>query len=218
MRASHVAVIIGAGSFLAAWCLAPGAADDKPQPGKTVVVPKEAIHISNADQTPPKPKGWSKDDEEQYQSILRSVAHSGVSNVFLVRGKDLREAMDFTTWAYNERNTHNARANETLPPWRDHLPEPGKPAGRSYADVWVVAHLGSSSSDRWSINSVERTGTRIRVSYVDHGPVRGDIEPYILWAPLGQLPGGKYAVELYEVNAEEVKLTRTVRVEQPADK
>jgi hypothetical protein len=80
----------------------------------------------------------------------------------------------------------------------------------------VVAYLGSGSDSDWSFVSVERTGTRVRVMFKDHttefGARVGNVRPSVIWAPLGPLEPGRYALELYETASREVKLTRSVEV------
>ena len=203
----------------------PGAAADKAteQKGKqeeTKIVPPKLIHVSNPDQDNPKPKGWNADDRDRYEEIRGAAKRGGPSNVLLVHGDDFRWAVWSTWQAYNHYGTYTA---ENALPARDPDPEkkddPDPPKDVNKSAVWVVAYLGTDTSDRWLIKSVERTGNRVRVSYTDRyknpggvGATVGDSTPYIMWAPLGRLDAGKYTLELYETNEMEVKLTRLVLV------
>jgi hypothetical protein len=212
MRVLTCAVLAAAGALLVGGTISvsPTAADDK-KTEDTKVVPREMIRVSNSDQGNAQLKDWSKKDEERYQDILRTASNTGASNVFLVHGETFNEAVWLTQAMYfsKQGSGHTGQADVVTapPPGSTTAPIPGQ-----RFKVWVVAYLGSGPSDRWVIKSVERTETRIRVSYVDAGGLRGDVKPYLIWASLGPLDPGKYAVELYDTGAKEVKLTRIVRV------
>jgi hypothetical protein len=191
--------------------LATSAAEDKKQEDKkqdTITIPRKEIHVSVGDS--PKAEGWTEADKKIYDEILTCVKKTGPSNIILVSGDDFRWAVASTYQAYNFYTTYNATG---VFPARDPkgldlvLPKKGQRFG-----VWVVAYLGMATSDQWTIKSVERTGTRIRVVYTANSRQLGDDVAYMLWAPLGPLEEGKYTLELYETNDKEVSLSRLVKV------
>ena len=193
------AVLVGFGPSHAG-----GQRDGKAKAEEWKAVPREDIRVSIFGQgnVPLKKEEWTENDEKEYRNMIAVARKVGPSNIFLVYGNSFSAAAAETGAAIG---VFGGRQADTLPA----LQKDQKPF-----DVWVVVHLGVSSSDRWTIKAVERAGPRIRVSYADHGSVLGITEPYLMWARLGQLDPGKYTLELFKVNDEEVKLTRIVRIEK----
>ncbi len=176
------------------------ATEDKKGAEKTESVAAEDLYTTQAG-PPARLKDWTNRDEQTLEAVKRAAMRVGPSNVFLVRGNSFRDAVGATEWAFGELG-HTGKADEAFP------------RRLKDADVWVVTFLGTGSSDRCAVRAVERTGARIRVSYVDRGGVLGDIVAHFAWARLGRLEPGKYTAELYDLDRNEVTLSRLVRVEK----
>ena len=196
------AVLVGFGPSRAG-----GQRDDKAKAEEWKAVPREHIRVCNTEQKnePLKKEEWTKFDEERYRNILGIALKVGPSNVFLVYGDTFGNAVEATHKAFSPYGGHTGGADTILPNLAGTEKKP---------EVWVVAFIGVSSPDRWTIKKVERAGTRIRVSYADHGSVQGTTAPVIVWAKLGPLDPGRYTLELFGTNDDEIKLTRLVRIEK----
>jgi len=126
----------------------------------------------------------------------------GASNVCLVCGKDITEAIQSTlvalacgadTSVYHDPNSKCKK-------------------------LWIVANLGVASSvpTKWVVNSVTIHKQTIRVNYTEpeesgRMPSTCDLRQYLLWAPLGELPAGTYTLELYDAEQRRVTVLRSVR-------
>jgi hypothetical protein len=146
----------------------------------------------------PRPGGGKEYLEPYGPDLARLVREhrGGASSVFLVRGKDLTEAVR-ATW---EIQTAGARADVPVTAGR----QPSK------APHWLVIYFGVSGSSppQWLVRSVEVRGKTIRVSYNRGKAETNDEHPYYLWVPLGQLAAGNYTLELFDADAWEVTLMR----------
>jgi hypothetical protein len=125
----------------------------------------------------------------------------GASNVLLVRATDIADAIIASSRAFG-----GGRGADT--------PIPPRHADKG-RNIWLVAYFGTSSSSPivWEVQSVERIGKRIRVSFVkqSEGDFTADVHPYFAWCPLEELDFGSYSLELYDAKAKEVLLSRLVR-------
>ncbi len=124
----------------------------------------------------------------------------GTSNIFLVRGAEIKDAVQATTVAYNRG--FGARD----PVWDDPL--------QNNEQLWVVAFFGVSGSGplEWIVKGVERADNRVRVSFSQLGSHTQDRFPYFLWAPLGRLEAGEYTLDLYDATEKIVVLSRNIKV------
>lgn len=219
---TFLGMLLGGLGYVGSAATGPGGAPDAKE--KTHVVPRERIHRNwqEADR-PARSKDGGAVKEETYRMIRAAASHTGASNVFLVCANDFPAAIEATSGAYNTTFPPGG-ADWTIPRVKTgDLPRnstkadvPPKPIKRP--DVWLVAYLGSDSSDRWLVVRAERTGTRLRLIYTDRfrtpGVIAaGDSDPRLVWVPLGPIPGGKYTVDLFETVEKEVTLSRLVRVE-----
>jgi hypothetical protein len=130
---------------------------------------------------------------------IRSDFSSGLTNVFLVRGKDITQAVRATSMAM----PGNSGGGYPV------LPEDGSEP----TQLWLVAYLGRSSSGTDAevpIQSVEREGKTIRLAYRYHRNANQDMMPYIFWVPLGEMKKGTYTLELFDTDKKEVTLLRRV--------
>ena len=82
--------------------------------------------------------------------------------------------------------------------------------------LWVAAYLGSDGSIplAYRVRAIEVKGKTIRVAYErDESPVRScDLRAYMVWAPVGLVEAGVYTLELFDVGAGKVTLTRPWQV------
>src|SRR5262245_44746788 len=128
----------------------------------------------------------------------------GPTNVLLVRGKDIGEALKTTRWAY----TVDWGGDVPVPP-EGRRPEP--------ASLWLAAYLGTNSSvpPAWQLVSAERRGNVVRLTV--RRPARDkttrDLRRYFVWVPLGELAAGTYTVELHDAGLGPI-LKRYVTVEK----
>ncbi len=146
----------------------------------------------------------SKQYVESYGALLANFLsrfRSGPSNGFLVRGKDIRQAIRATFLSLD-----GVRAVDLSVGPEEDLPQP--------SELWMVAYLGTAGSDplAWRVQSVERTGKRIRVAYVKQKPKSKDLYPYFVWVPLGELESGTYSLELFNLGENQAELLRRVTV------
>src|SRR5262249_44939678 len=142
-------------------------------------------------------EGGSEKYIEPYGLFLQQIRREfrgGASNVILVRGKDITQAVKAAALAFVRGRSANGPVNpegETKPP-----------------EIWLVAYFGTAASDRpaWLVDSVERKGKIIRVAYRLCSAEGKDIHLYFLWVPLGELERATYTLELFDADRKEVTL------------
>jgi hypothetical protein len=127
-----------------------------------------------------------------------------VPNVFLVRGATIQEAV---------RTTKEA----LLGGWHVKWPV-GYPSGaKQEPSLWPFCNIGSPGHPpRWRLKSASVVENRVRV-VIARIPVQGAypiLTRGLIWIPLGPLPEGTYALELYDQDDSEPLLSRRVNVEQ----
>jgi hypothetical protein len=141
------------------------------------------------------------DLRESGQERLPPLLQMGVSNVFLVRCRDLSTAMTTTGQVLTRGNS---------------LVKPISSSKDSKSDeVWMVAYLGlDAQGSVYRVESVAVSGRTIRASYRYRHPAvsNSGLQPYFYWVPLGRVAPGTYRLELYDADQEEVTLMRRVRV------
>jgi hypothetical protein len=136
-----------------------------------------------------------------FLALIRSEFRGGLSNVFMVRAKDITEATRATC------NVLGSPAHELE----------GVDLRRSKAPTfWLVAYLGTSGSSppEWTVESVIRRESAIRLSYVAAVADTDDIHHYFVWVPLGELKSGSYTLELFDTQKKEVSLLRRVNLDR----
>jgi hypothetical protein len=134
---------------------------------------------------------------------LRAKMTSGVSNVIMVAGKDIHEAIHATRLAFTL-----ASYNSDAPSQVD--------SNNPKSEYWICAYLGSDSSTppRWNITRIDVVATVISIHYRRHEAKAGtdDLHRYFIWVPLGQLRPGNYTVQLCDSISGESVLRRLVRI------
>jgi RNA polymerase sigma factor (sigma-70 family) len=132
--------------------------------------------------------------------LLNSEGRQGASNVFLVRGRDVKDAVQ-ATW-----EVFAARAPADVPPAANRQAR--------QAPLWAVAFFGitGSSPVAWKVRAVTVKGKAVRIAYETGEARTNDLHPYYAWVPLGRLEPGAYTVELFDAGREEVTLLRRCRV------
>jgi hypothetical protein len=150
-------------------------------------------HKEDGDRDYIEPYGWNLEQ-------INRLSQLGCSNVFLVRGKDIAGAVKSTRWLYMGTGSGD------VPVFAD---EESKAA-----PLWAVAFFGVSGSNppAWLVQSVERKGKTVRISYVTRTAATHDQHRYFLWVPIGTLEAGTYTFELFDVEKKEVTLLRRCRV------
>jgi hypothetical protein len=144
------------------------------------------------------PYGYSLDK-------IRRDFTSGLTNVFLVRGKDINEAV---------RAASSAMVGFSGGGGYPVAPKEGEwPPATESRQLWLVAYLGAGHSGTNAsvpIQSVEREGKTIRLAYCYRSNQNKDMMPYIFWVPLGEMEKGTYTLELFDTDKKEVTLLRRV--------
>jgi hypothetical protein len=142
--------------------------------------------------------GW---DLEQ---IREATSRLGASNVFLVRGKDVAEAIRGTRKVFTGARTADA------------LSAPEAPRGAK--ECWAVAYFGNRFGwpPAWVVDPTEVAGKTIRIPFRKTKPLTGtgDFHPYFVWVPLGELKEGTYTLELFDTEKKETVLLRRVTVSE----
>src|SRR5436190_18631962 len=127
----------------------------------------------------------------QYLAKIWREFRSGPTNVFLVRGKDINQAVQAASLAM----PGNYGGGYPVHPDANAWPVPSEPT-----QLWLVAYLGHGSSGTNAvvpIQSVEREGKTIRLAYCYRRNNNKDFMPYIFWIPLGEMEKGTYMLELF---------------------
>jgi hypothetical protein len=122
----------------------------------------------------------------------------GPSNVVIVRGKDFTEALTATRLAFLGGRSADQPVDPEVEP--------------KSAELWLVAFLGAAGSEPPArlVQSVERRGKSVRVTYRKRLSETKTSLPYFLWVPLGKLESGAYTLELFDADRQEVTLLRRV--------
>ena len=180
----------------------------------TAPVPRDAVRRVAADQIYSSTEqtglrkfpAWEKKGTKEWISeILKAGDRNGASNVFLVHGNDIEEAI----WPSYQVICEGYGA-ETA-----HSPDD------SISPVWLVAYLGKHliNPEEWEVESVTVEGRQIRLKYgrpngKEWRPSVQWLSPYYYWAPLPKLAPGVYSVELYDASEKAITLLRRVKVER----
>jgi hypothetical protein len=155
--------------------------------------------FSSADQQGLKPIKANPTDPwaTALRQLFENWSDNGVSNVFLVRGKDITAALKacrvvLTTgrgadvaWGPDDRETHK--------------------------DFWLFAYVGIFRTER-KLHSVKQVGNNIRLTYSKPDSDAMGARRFFYWVPLGQLPTGSYTLELFDADQKVVTLMRRVKV------
>lgn len=132
------------------------------------------------------------EENKSFQELAYSSKRShGASNIYLVRGKDIDEAI-----AATRRFVGN----------RMYLDDPEK------GQAWVVVYLGHGGSGKWKLSSVTRSDKAIRVHYRAQPTALTDWRGYYAWIPLGDPKVGKYQLELWDQDSGEKILSRSCSI------
>jgi hypothetical protein len=124
------------------------------------------------------------------------ISEYGASNVFLVRGKDISEAI---------KETHAVV-------WQL---APGDKIEGVDSEAWLVVFFGvaGSGGERWKVISVDYSPKRVRVWYKENDGIdTDDIHHYYAWIPLGKLDPGTFSMELWDQNTNEMVISRRCHV------
>jgi hypothetical protein len=109
---------------------------------------------------------------------------AGASNVALVRGKDVADAVKATRWTL----TAGLRADAPIPP------NPSDIKAAAGLPIWLVAYLGAGSSNPGfgRVHAAEVRGRTVRVTYsrARSNTKTDDVVQYYLWMPLGRAEAG----------------------------
>lgn len=153
----------------------------------------------------------ARTDKSVHHDVLEEVhaaaRHAGLSSAFLVAGKDFGHVALATASVFGG----GLSAKEVV---RRH--------GLKNGDIWVCAFLGNSSTTppAFSVQRIEVAGQTVRVVFAKPRSLfrSADHAPFLIWANLGQLPPGKYSVELVDADQDnEVVVARKVTV-KPTEK
>lgn len=152
--------------------------------------------------------------KETAASILKDIytqCNSGASNVILVRGHNLLQALGSTRQILCGSGT---------------AAEVGQHHSFNAEKVWLVVYLGINGSEppRWLVDAVEVSGKVVRFTYKkwpppklkkgEHHVVSTGPCQFFFWAPIGSLEPGDYSVQLFDADKNLVTLSRLVTVPQ----
>lgn len=145
-------------------------------------------------------------DEQVLKKFRDRSRGYGCSNVYLVWGDDIEEAV---------RATHDGLqsiAGASIPCSASGTED------KKREGVWMVAFLGIAGSDppEWRVKSATVDPARkvVRVTYHEGASATLDVCPYYAWVPLKGLAEGRYTLELYDADAAEVVVSRKVTVKR----
>jgi hypothetical protein len=147
------------------------------------------------------PLDLTKEARRSFES-LRRKSLDAPSNIFLVTGRDIAEAIAATRLAMS-----GARP----------VDGPVKPKDDAKVEKhWLVVFLGHKGSEppAWLVKSVEQADGTIRatISEPKGGGRTADLHEYLIWAPVGKLKAGTWTLELYMAEKKRVTLLRRVDV------
>jgi hypothetical protein len=144
---------------------------------------------------------FSNNEEEQYQrKFAGSTANA--SNVFVVKASDATSAVSIGSRVFfGYLPTEQAATTKEK---------------KEQSDYWLVAYLGAGTSSPTSfvIDEVTVEGNVVRLTYSRPKAERVtcDVLQYYFWVPLGELRPGKYRLDLFDVTARAVTLSRYVEL------
>lgn len=147
---------------------------------------------------------------ENYLTEIRTKYESGASNVFLVRGHNILQAVG-CSWYLLCGGAHASQPVD----WQSFNAD----------KTWMVVYLGISHSSppMWLAENVEVSGKQIRFTYKKWPPpkskderlvVTKDLHKYFYWIPLGKLEPGDYSVQLFDADKNHEILSRLITVSQ----
>lgn len=122
------------------------------------------------------------------------------SNLFLVRGQGIAEAMKATYFALNDERS----ADQVVGAGEQALAQ----------ELWLAVYFGVDPAE-WQMESVTQKGQTVRVAVRKPQPAQChlmSIHQCFLWVPLGKLPQGDYSLELFDTAKNAVTLSRSVVV------
>jgi hypothetical protein len=136
------------------------------------------------------------------EPLFRDTPFRGASNIFLVGGDDIKQAMLATRHVLLAGSSGRIIANP-----------PDAPQPKS---VWMFAYFGIGPSEPPAvlIDSVKHGAKIVRLNFSlpERQSTTADAVAYCYWAPLGEVPKGRYTLELYDINLKEVMLMRCVEI------
>jgi hypothetical protein len=139
--------------------------------------------------------------------LLQASVRVGVSNAFLVDGKEFKDAVRATSFVY----THGVHV-ASPPNWN---------GSKQTGTIWFAAHLGSGGGDEpaWLVTSITFDPERrvVRLSYAPKERSDRNVRPYWYWYRLGQLDPGVYRLELFDSVRETLTFVRSVHVSSISD-
>jgi hypothetical protein len=126
----------------------------------------------------------------------------GPSNLFLVRGEDIKDAV-FGTWEAYQGPFPGDEPIDPLTKYKGN-------------HQWLVVYFGCSNPGTvWLVDSVMQKGNTFRVYFKKgkHAEVSA-FHYYFAWVPLGELAPGAYKLELFNMDTMQMALARTVTVKK----
>jgi hypothetical protein len=152
------------------------------------------------------PRNRYVEGEKPRKRSLFRAADIGPSNLFLVAGKDIDEAMEATFFAFRD----GGRVDRPVP-----RPGPNPPSDR----LWAFVYFGAAQSSpvEWAVTrtSVQRDRVRIAVTRPDPAKRWGytfDLGVYMFWVPLGEPKHKAYALQAYDETNRVTLMSRYVVV------
>ncbi len=139
---------------------------------------------------------------EALKALTDDAGYIGAGTVFLVRGKDITEAIRAMRLIYAEGQSADQVATARC--------------GSKDAPLWMVAFMGGVGSrlPRVVVKSACQNGKRVRLTYSTPNPppTDGNYIAEFFWVPLNAVGEGTYSLELYHEQSRQVVLMRRVTV------
>ena len=148
--------------------------------------------------------------EEKHYPVLAEIkaraSGFGTSNAFVIAADNNRELVYYTRGVL-------ASAYPPEVVWRRRVP-PGTPLS-----LWLVVVFGGTSSTPpgWKVESVVARGDAVRFSFRRADPLiaTGDVHPYVYWCKLPDARFDSYQLELFDLDADRVMLSRWQPIRRP---
>jgi 2-keto-3-deoxy-6-phosphogluconate aldolase len=130
-------------------------------------------------------------------------ARSGATNVFVVRGADIEEAIEVTAMI-----TLGLQCLDSQDTYRLSKKELAK-------NFWLVAYFGAGTVPcPFQIDEVKKSNGKLSLTYSVPKQLFSTMmsNPHFVWIELGDLTPGRYSLELRQTDGHESSVTRSFKV------
>lgn len=187
--------LVAAAGLPRSWARGSGGGDK----AEVKTIPLESIYSTSQQKGLIRVDQGLKNKDFRNEFYTRTV-RTGASNIFLVRGDSIEEAVKATWLVFVGGHPVSQPVSADL-----------QSKSEQY---WLVGYLGAAGSDppAWLVVSAQKVGKKVRLTYTRKGSETDDTWPYFDWVPLGKLEPGTYTAELFDDNLQEAVLSRRILV------